>query len=147
MNHARARELEHLQEELERFLQNRRPEDRGMPGEVKTLLHHIHDRLFDPDLSVKTLRSRCRLRDNNVSSRFRWLTGMTIKECIESLRMEAAAQLLRRSASPVFDIALSVGYSHPQTFYRAFEKTYECTPAIYRQRSMRKAAANAASAN
>ena len=130
----KGKEARRVNAELETFQAEIEPQGPWLPLEAQGMLECIHENLFDPELSVKTLRARCGLRDNNVSSRFRWVTGKTIREYIESLRMEAASFLLRRCDCAVFDVALSVGYNHPQTFYRAFEKTFDCTPAVYRER-------------
>ncbi len=103
--------------------------------EMLKVLHHIHENLFDAGLNVETLKFRCRIRDNNVSSRFRHVMGVTIKKYIESLRMQAAALLLQqRRRLGVFDVAHAVGYYHLQTFYNAFQRQYACTPASYRRR-------------
>ena len=124
--------------ELKAFQEEVWPLAQELPTEAQGMARCIHENLFDPDLSVKTLRARCGIRDNNASSRFRWTTGKTIREYIESLRMEAASLLLTKCDCAIFDIALSVGYNHPQTFYRAFERTFDCTPAVYRQRFTRR---------
>lgn len=129
-----AREWNRVEEELEEFRQANRPDERELPSELREMLHCIHEHLFDPKLSVKTLKSRCGIRDNNVSLRFRWQMGQTIRGYIESLRLRAARRLLKTSECGVFDVALLVGYNHPQTFYRAFERSFNCTPGAYRQR-------------
>lgn len=122
-----------IEAELDRFRSARQPEDRELPREVREVLDYIHHNLFDSDLNVQTVRSRCRMRDNNISCRFRYEMGMTIKEYIETLRMEAARLLLKRRSLGVFEVAQSVGYYHLQTFYRAFQRKFECTPANCRE--------------
>jgi AraC-like DNA-binding protein len=104
-----------------------------LPREIREVLAHIHQNLFDLRLNVRHLKSCCRIRDNNVSSRFRYLMGMTIKQYVEILRMEAASRLLRKEEIGILDVSVSVGYHNLQTFYRAFERYYGCTPASYRR--------------
>ena len=135
------REFQRIEEELEEFRRRETPDQLEGPADVRQLLEGIHENLFDPDLTVKTLRARCGLRDNNVSCRFRRQVGRTVKDYIEALRMKAACRLLEESDCPVFDLALSIGYSHPQTFYRAFERAFECTPATYRRQARAEEAA------
>jgi len=117
---------------LDDFLCKHRPCHEDLPREIREVLAHIHLHLFELDLNVRSLKSCCRIRDNNISSRFRYLVGTTIKQYIEMLRMEAAVLLLHVEGLGVFDIAISVGYYNLQTFYRAFERSYGCTPAKYR---------------
>lgn len=121
-----------VQATLEIFRLEHRYKDNDLPRIVSEIIDYINEVIFDPRLNVKFLKSQCRIRDHNFSSRFRYIMGVTIKGYIEELRLEAAELLLREIAISVFDVASSVGYYHPQTFYRAFERRFHCTPAEYR---------------
>lgn len=110
------------------------PESLDLNPDVLRLLSKIHQDPFDPELSVRSLKRWCKIRDNNISSRFRYTLGITIRSYIERLRLDAASLLLIRSTIGVFDVALSVGYQNPQTFYGAFRRRFDCTPSVYRQR-------------
>lgn len=120
-----------VEEVLDRF--------RGVPPrvgaphfEVQKVLDAIHVDPFDSELNVKRLKKRCHIRDNNISCRFRRVVGLAIKDYLERLRVQAACQLLTLEEVTVFDIALSVGYYHPQTFYNVFRRQLGCTPTHYR---------------
>lgn len=126
-------DIQSIDNELERF-RSPPPTVEGDHGEVPRLLESIHRDPFDSELNVKQLKARCRVRDNNVSSRFRRALGITVKDYIERLRMRAACHLLSFQSVTVFDIALSVGYYHPQTFYNVFRRHLGCTPTVYRER-------------
>lgn len=120
-------------DELEGVNAGCRPSDHGLSPEIREVLRCIHSDPFDAKLSVKTLKSRCGIRDNNVSCRFRCEMGVTIKLYIERQRMEAARQLLvLEHGLGIAEIAQLVGYDHLQTFYRCFRRRFGCTPAIYR---------------
>jgi AraC-like DNA-binding protein len=121
--------------ELDRFRQLRPAPSQGISRQVRKLLECIHTNLFDPNVSVKTLKARCGLRDNNVSCRFRCETGIYLHAYIAALRLEAATILLRRPELTVIEIAQLVGYYHLQTFYRAFKGRFRCTPAAFRRRA------------
>lgn len=127
-----------VQSVLDDFLQKHRPAHEDLPREIREVLAHIHQNLFDLRLNVRYLKFSCRIRDNNVSSRFRYLMGMTIKQYVEALRMEAATDLLLAQDLGIFEVSVSVGYYNLQTFYRAFERHYGCTPASYRRRHSRE---------
>src|SRR5918992_347644 len=107
-------------------------EGKNIPRDVRQVLAFIREHLFSPELNVQQLKRGCGIGDNNVSSRFRRAVGIPIKDYIESLRMEAAARLIRESLISIYDIAQVIGYDNPQTFYRAFERRFHCTPATYR---------------
>jgi AraC-like DNA-binding protein len=123
-----------VQSLLDDFLRRNRPPRSDLPREIRDVLAQIHLNPFDLELNVRRLKSLCRIRDNNVSCRFRHVVGTTIKRYVEALRMEAASYLLRDGGLSVFDVAVAVGYFNLQTFYRAFERHYGCTPAVHRRR-------------
>lgn len=109
------------------------PTARELPEDVRRVLSHIEENAFDPALNVQRIRLHCGLRDNNVSSRFRLFVGATIRDYLESLRMDAAAILLKQCGATVLEVALAVGYNNLQTFYGAFRRKHSCTPDVYRR--------------
>ena len=111
------------------------PTARELPEDVRRVLSHIEENAFDPALNVQRIRLQCGLRDNNVSSRFRLFVGTTIREYLESLRMDAAAVLLKESGVAILEVALAVGYNNLQTFYSAFRRKHSCTPDAFRRRT------------
>ena len=111
------------------------PNARELPEDVRRVLTHIEENTFDPALNVHRIRRDCGLRDNNVSSRFRLFVGTTIRDYLESLRMDAAGVLLKESGATILEVALSVGYNNLQTFYGAFRRKHSCTPDAYRRRT------------
>lgn len=118
---------------LKDFRLDNQPTVEDLPREIAEILCYINESIFDPHLTVRTLKIHCRIRDNNASSRFRYFMGLTIKEYIEELRLEAAALLLRESTICILEVAASIGYYHLQTFYRVFQRKHGCTPAEYRK--------------
>lgn len=113
--------------------ENRTVKPGGLPRDVGDVLAYIHDHLFDPDLNVNTVRAGCRLRDNNISTRFRMVLGRGIREHIEDLRMRAADQLLRETDLEVYLVAMAVGYDHQETFCRAFHRHFGDSPSRARE--------------
>lgn len=109
------------------------PAARELPEDVRRVLSHIEENAFDPAMNVQRIRLDCGLRDNNVSSRFRLFVGATIRDYLETLRMDAAAILLKQSGATVLEVAFAVGYNNLQTFYGAFRRKHSCTPDVYRR--------------
>lgn len=64
---------------------------------------------------------------------FRMFFGETPHQYVLRLRLERAADRLRRSIVPVTDIALDVGFENPAHFSRAFKQRFNCTPQDYRR--------------
>lgn len=108
------------------------PRDGGFSSRNVLVLEDIHTHLFDPDLNVAAVRRRCDLRDNNASTRFREAVGLGIRDYIEKARIEAARHLLAATGAEVYLVAEGVGYDHPETFCRAFQRQLGMTPSEYR---------------
>lgn len=134
---SRQREIE---SELERVRLERVPPTWGTSCHVRDLLHGIHASPFDPALNVRSLKMRCRIRDNNVAYHFKYETGLSIKEYIEGLRIAAAGELLRGGGFNNWEVARAVGYTHLQTFYRAFRRHLGCTPGDFREQPVAEGA-------
>lgn len=118
---------------LQRYHEQERPSLDHLSREIREVAECIHSDLFEPGLNVKSVRERCRIRDNNVSSRFRIASGQSIKSYIDFHRMAAAESMLLESSLPIFDIAMAVGYSHVETFYQVFHRRFGRTPGQHRQ--------------
>jgi AraC-like DNA-binding protein len=100
--------------------------------QVKQAVECVHHNLFDPQLSVKTLKTRCKIRDNNVSCHFKCETGIYLHSYIAMLRLETAVILLHDPHLSIAEVADRVGYRHLQTFYRVFRRFFRCNPGSFR---------------
>lgn len=120
---------ERIERTLQDFLDGSRPREGELPREVEEIVRYIHDHLFDSSLNVNLIKVRCRLRNNNVSTRFRKIVGIGIREYIEKLRLEAAGSLLGERDLEVYLVAMAVGYQHQETFCRAFQRYFGYTPS------------------
>ena len=58
-------------------------------------------------------------------------TGMPTKAYLDAYRMSRAAELLKMKDSSIHIVALSVGYSDPLAFSKAFKKHYGVSPSEY----------------
>jgi AraC-like DNA-binding protein len=117
--------------ELQRFLSENHPAHHRLPLQLARVVLYVHEHLFEPDLNVNSIKVNCRLRDNNVTMRFRCSLGTGLREYIERLRLEAADRLLRTGSYPVYLVAMSVGYNHQETFCRAFLRHFGCSPSSH----------------
>jgi AraC-like DNA-binding protein len=66
-----------------------------------------------------------------LSRTFSQVTGSTIPQYLQRLRMDRAAELLRSGKYNVTEAALEVGYSSFSHFSLAFRQTHGCCPGLY----------------
>ncbi|HEY6333041.1 MAG TPA: helix-turn-helix domain-containing protein [Blastocatellia bacterium] len=64
---------------------------------------------------------------------FSAVSGETLNDFTNRLRLEKAARLLRYSDRSVTDIALDCGFSSSATFSRAFRSGYDTSPSRFRK--------------
>ncbi|MDQ4072173.1 MAG: helix-turn-helix transcriptional regulator, partial [Actinomycetota bacterium] len=57
-------------------------------------------------------------------------------QCLTSVRMERAAELLRETDWPVIDVATAVGYSRHSAFTKAFRRRHGVAPSVMRGRRL-----------
>ena len=67
----------------------------------------------------------------HLSRTFSQEAGMTIPQCLRSLRIDRAAELLQTGKYNVTEAALEVGYSSLSHFSQAFCQTKGCCPGLY----------------
>jgi AraC family transcriptional regulator len=60
------------------------------------------------------------------------LFGETPRACLRRLRLERAADRLRRGRSPILPLALAAGFASHEAFSRSFKRHFGHTPAAYR---------------
>ena len=69
----------------------------------------------------------------NIDERIRKILSMS--EWLNEQRLQKAANLLVNSYLSVKEVAYSIGYEHPSSFIRAFERRFAQAPAQYRKQS------------
>jgi AraC-like DNA-binding protein len=63
--------------------------------------------------------------------------GTSFQQTLEEYRSRLARRLLARTDEPIEQVAYLAGFSEPSTFYRAFKRWTNETPAEYRRRKQR----------
>lgn len=83
---------------------------------------------------VAELERRSGLAPRTMKRRFKAATGYLPIKYVQSLRIEAAKQLLETTDAPIDDIAAEVGYVDPKSFRSLFKKMTSIAPSDYRRR-------------
>lgn len=97
------------------------------------VLVHVHQRLDDP-LPLAELAALACLSPCHFHRVFTGMIGESVKEHIRRLRLERAAWRLKRSRTPVIQIALEAGFDSHEAFTRAFRNNFGLAPTEFRRR-------------
>lgn len=102
------------------------------PIEVQTMLKYIHEHLFEETLTVEKVKEACRLKNNNITTKFWQNVGTGTREYIVTQRLKAAASILHATEVSMYQVAFAVGFTE-EAFSKLFKKKYGCTPLNYRR--------------
>lgn len=88
---------------------------------------------LDADLSTAALARRAGWGERHLARRFRAEVGTTPAAFVESLRLDAARQLLEATDLGIDAVAGRCGFGRRETMHRAFQRRLGTTPAAYRR--------------
>jgi AraC family transcriptional regulator len=90
-------------------------------------------RNLDRQVKLEELAKVACFSDFHFHRIFSAVSGETLNNFTNRLRLEKAARLLRYSGHSLTDIALDCGFSSPATFSRAFRSGYDTSPSQFRK--------------
>ena len=99
---------------------------------ISLVLTHIQQNL-DSSLTLEELAGVACFSPFHFHRVFRGMVGAAVGEHVRRLRLERAARQLRRTESPVLEIALEAGYETHESFTRAFADTFGMPPSEFRR--------------
>ncbi|BDH47521.1 AraC family transcriptional regulator [Salmonella enterica subsp. enterica serovar Choleraesuis] len=98
---------------------------------INSLLQWI-DANIDKPLSIEAVARKSGYSKWYIQRMFRSVTHHTLADYIRQRRLTLAAEALKNTHKPIFDIAMDVGFASQQTFSRVFRREYATTPTDYR---------------
>lgn len=99
---------------------------------IYQIVHYLKKN-YTQDITSKTLCKQFHCSRSHLSRVFNEQLKMSIREYINSLRIESAKTLLRDTKLEITEIASSVGFSEPNYFTSIFKKYTKHTPTVYRK--------------
>ena len=109
----------------------------GWPSDVCAIYDEINKRLFDFDVEINDVMSKCGCRNNNIYTRFRHFVGRSPKEYMLHHRIELAKRLLEIGECPVSEVAFTVGYASPAAFSQTFKSWVGISPSKFKRECKR----------
>jgi len=110
-----------------------------MQQEIIHSLTNWIDQNLDKALSIDEVAAKSGYSKWHLQRMFRTVTKQTLGGYIRERRLTLAAEALRQTQRPVFDIAMQYGYDSQQTFSRVFRRQFAQTPTAYRHTMRRQA--------
>ena len=104
------------------------PGDERVMRAIDYLERHLAEKLLIDDIAHAVALSPSRL-----AHLFKQHMGQSIQVHLETLRMQRAADLLRRTGFPVKQIAAQVGFESPFYFSQRFSRWAGCSPIQFRR--------------
>ena len=98
---------------------------------LKNVFDCIEKNITNHNFSVEELSSQMALSRVSLYKRLLALTGKTPVDCIRTVRLKRALQLLEKSQLSIAHIAYDVGFNNPTYFSKVFKDEYGMVPTDY----------------
>jgi signal transduction histidine kinase/ligand-binding sensor domain-containing protein/DNA-binding response OmpR family regulator len=110
-------------------------QDLVIVSEDEKFLKHVFDciekNITNYNFSVEELSRQMSLSRVSLYKRLLALTGKTPVDCIRTVRLKRAVQLLEKSQLSIANIAYEVGFNNPTYFSKVFKDEYGTVPSEY----------------
>lgn len=105
------------------------------PGLAPWQFRRIRERIEAPGSApqVAELAGLCGISVRHLHRQFHALTGRSVADYVEAARIDRAKRLLATADRAVGAVAQDCGFSHAQSFARAFRRSTGMTPLAFRQ--------------
>ena len=106
------------------------PEKRRILNKISAGIEYI-EKTYNKDLDIDTAAGLCNLSVSRFRNLFRQVTGHSVLEYRENLRMEQACALIKTHSYSMGEIAELLGYANVYYFSYRFKKHYGVPPSKY----------------
>ncbi len=98
---------------------------------LKNALDYIELNITNPNFSVEELSRHLALSRVSLYRKLLVLTGKTPVDCIRTIRLKRAVQLLEKSKLSIANVAYEVGFNNAAYFAKVFREEYGILPSEY----------------
>jgi len=98
---------------------------------LKNALEYIEKNITNPNFSVEELSSNLNLSRVSLYKKLLTLTGKTPVDCIRTIRLKRAVQLLEKSKLSIANVAYEVGFNNAAYFAKVFKEEFGMLPSEY----------------
>ncbi len=101
---------------------------------LERALDVVEKNLTNEEFDVETLAAELTMSYTQLHRKLKALTNQSSKQFILSIRLQRAADLLKKNAATISEIAYQTGFGDPSYFTRRFKKHFGCSPSVYSQK-------------
>lgn len=98
---------------------------------LKNAFEYIELNITQVNFSVEELSKQLNLSRVSLYKKLLALTGKTPVDCIRTVRLKRAVQLLQKSQLSIANVAYEVGFNNPTYFSKVFKEEYGVLPSEY----------------
>ena len=98
---------------------------------MERIMKCINDNISNSDLDVNLICSEAGISRSHLHRKMKEMSGITVHDLIQNIRMEQAARLLTQQKLTITQVAYAVGYSSQPSFSAAFRKHFGVSPTEY----------------
>ena len=98
---------------------------------LKNAFEYIELNITQINFSVEELSKQLNLSRVSLYKKLLALTGKTPVDCIRTVRLKRAVQLLQKSQLSIANVAYEVGFNNPTYFSKVFKEEYGVLPSEY----------------
>ena len=98
---------------------------------MERIMKCINDNISNSDLDVSLICAEAGISRSHLHRKMKEMTGLTVHDFIQNIRMEQAARLLAEQKINITQVAYAVGYSSQPSFSAAFRKHFGASPTEY----------------
>lgn len=96
------------------------------------VISYINRSFTMPEMCADIIAQEFHVSRSSVFRVVREVTGRSLNEYIEQLRMDYAVKLLGQTDIPISEISQACGYLNANTFYKVFRKHFSVAPSAFR---------------
>jgi transcriptional regulator GlxA family with amidase domain len=91
----------------------------------------LEENYSNPEMSVEILSVKMSLSRAQLYRKLQSLTGRSVNEHLNSIRLEKARHLLKTSSMNISEVAYDVGFNDPKYFGRVFSEAFGQSPSEF----------------
>lgn len=110
------------------------PCKQSQDGSISPLISYVHENFLNLD-SIEEIASTFYITPSHLCRTFKKLTGYTVIQYINILKIQKACGLLHDTGKNITEIALDCGFNSTMYFCKTFKSVLNMTPKEYRKMS------------